>query len=278
MIGIIIACISLALIGLLVKMVQITPRLRLRKYLNEGGNDIVKSLIRAQSDKNWRVRMRASWALGKHGDTKAVEPLIVVMRDDNIVYVRSAAAKALCKIGEPKAIEPLRVALKVTENQKLSYGFFDALKAFKHHRLYCIKDHLRVRKIFVKNTYVGCRGCGNSNNLVKGIKAVVGLIGDDIKDYKQDGEKMYVNLWFESDKKARNADIDVLEIHESNGINYDYAVNAVLNVLKNDVSRPRKYVKNIPVVIRGNPPLSENSRMILKHEFGGIFKSWKYSE
>ena len=96
------------------------------------------------------------------------------------------------------------------------------------------------------------------------------MIGGDVSDYRQDGEKVYVNLWFESDKKTRNADIDVLEIHESNGINYDYAVNAVLNVLKNDVSRPRKYVKGIPVIIRGNPPLSENSRMILEHEFGGI--------
>ena len=80
---------------------------------------------------------------------------------------------------------------------------------------------------------------------------------------------MYVNLWNEAEKKAKNADIDVLEIRESDGISYDWAVNAVLNELKNDISRPRGYVKGIPVIIRGNPFLSENSKMILK-EFGGI--------
>ena len=96
------------------------------------------------------------------------------------------------------------------------------------------------------------------------------MIGGDVKDYKQDGEKVYVNLWFEHEKKARNADIDVLEIHESNGISYNWAINAELNELKNDVSRSSKYVINIPVIIRGNPTLLENSKMILANEFGGI--------
>lgn len=102
------------------------------------------------------------------------------------------------------------------------------------------------------------------------VKQVIGLIGGNISNYKQDGDKVYVNLWFESEKKARNADIDVLEIQETAGISYDYAVNAVLNELKNDVSRPSKYVKNISVVIKGSPTLSENSKMILELEFGGI--------
>ena len=104
------------------------------------------------------------------------------------------------------------------------------------------------------------------------VRTVIGLIGGNVDDYRRDGDKVYVNLWNEADKRALNADIDVLEIRKTDGISYDYAVNAVLNVLKNDVSRPRKYVKNIPVVIRGNPSLSDNSKMILENEFGGILK------
>ena len=44
-----------------------------------------------------------------------------------------------------------------------------------------------------------------------------------------------MSLWNEQEKKACNADIDILEIRESDGVSYDYAINAVLNVLKNDV-------------------------------------------
>ena len=118
--------------------------------------------------------------------------------------------------------------------------------------------------------YFVCKTCGESDKRLTNINKIVGLIGGDIQDFRQDGELLYINLWNEAEKKATNADIDLLEIQESNGISYDYAVNAVLNVLKNDVSRPRDYVKGIPVIIKGNPSLSENSQMILQHEFGGI--------
>lgn len=96
------------------------------------------------------------------------------------------------------------------------------------------------------------------------------MIDGKVKDYEQKEEKVYVSLWNEIEKKARNADIDVVEIRKSNGISYDWAINAVLNELKNDVSRSITYVKNIPVIIKGNPLLSDNTIMILEKEFGGI--------
>ncbi|MCP4346597.1 MAG: hypothetical protein GY795_13860, partial [Desulfobacterales bacterium] len=67
-----------------------------------------------------------------------------------------------------------------------------------------------------------------------------------------------------------NADIDVLEIREGKDISYDYAINAVLVTLKNDVSRPKEYVKNIPVVIHENLRVPEGVISILNYEFGGI--------
>lgn len=118
--------------------------------------------------------------------------------------------------------------------------------------------------------YVVCRGCGSSLHLIKGVKEVIGLIGGDVDYYRTDGERVYVSLWSEAQKQARNADIDLLEIRNSSGITYDYAINAVLQTLKNDVSRPAEYVKGIPVILTDNPPLSENARRILEDEFGGI--------
>ena len=210
-----------------------------------------KPLIDALGDEDSKIREGAAEVLGNIGDVMAVEPLMAVLGDKNS-YVRSAAAEAQDKL----AIIP-------------------RLRNIYPH-LFCTDHLLRAEKIkvtldaFHKYTYVGCRSCKGFVNLTEGITEVIGLIGGDIKDYKQDGEKVYVNLWFENEKKARNADIDILEIRESDGISYDWAVNAVLNELKNDVSRPSKYVKSIPVIIKGNPPLSENSKTIFEHEFGGI--------
>ena len=190
--------------------------------------------------------------LGKIGDACALEQLVHVMRS---IDTCGEAIEAIEKI--------------VSANQQF-------IESFPY--LFCTECSLRAKKenlkasVFKSYPYVVCRCCNSSLSFLKGVNQVVGLIGSDIGDYKQDGEKVYVNLWFEADKKARNADIDILEIHESNGVSYDYAVNAVLNVLKNDVSRPRKYVGKIPVIIKGKPPLSENSIMILKYEFGGIKK------
>jgi len=88
------------------------------------------------------------------------------------------------------------------------------LNSYPH--LFCEVHHLRAEKrkgkigIF-RYTYVVCRSCGISSHLVKGIKQVIGLIGSNIHQ-KIDGDRFYVNLWDNESKKARNADIDVLEI------------------------------------------------------------------
>jgi len=138
--------------------------------------------------------------------------------------------------------------------------------------LLCEVHHLRAEKrkgkigIF-RYTYVVCRSCGISSRLVKGIKEVIGLIGGDINDYKIDGDKFYVNLWDNKNKKARNADIDLLEIRNSANINYGLAIASVYTTLVNDVSRPRNWLKNISVVLKGNPPIPKDSMKDLKRRF-----------
>ncbi|TAK34258.1 MAG: hypothetical protein EPO21_09935 [Chloroflexota bacterium] len=57
------------------------------------------------------LRGRAAMALGQIGETRAVEPLLAVLRDDNS-DVRGSAAAALGKIGDARAVEPLVAALR----------------------------------------------------------------------------------------------------------------------------------------------------------------------
>ena len=116
--------------------------------------------------------------------------------------------------------------------------------------------------------------CGTAEALITGIKKVVGIIGGNISNYSIDGDTAYVRLWFEKEKSARNADIDMLLITESEDIKdeneYDKAINTVYDVLVNDRSRSRKYIKKIPVLIQGNLPLSIRAKRVLENEFGGM--------
>ena len=86
------------------------------KVVNElKANGDIEGLIEAlgqNEDKD--VRSSAAVALGKIGDTRAVEPLIAALGDQNEV-VRRGGAMALGKISDrwqiPPAVEPLIVAL-----------------------------------------------------------------------------------------------------------------------------------------------------------------------
>jgi HEAT repeat protein len=64
------------------------------------------------------VRIRAALALGKLGDTKAVEPLIACLKDQDS-YVRRRAALALGKLGDARAIASLCAALPDWETKEL---------------------------------------------------------------------------------------------------------------------------------------------------------------
>jgi HEAT repeat protein len=81
------------------------------RVLGELGNPrAVESLVIALKDSDWDVRRTAAWALGQISNPRAVEPLIATLGDKN-ENVRRRAAEALGKIGDPRAVEPLIAAL-----------------------------------------------------------------------------------------------------------------------------------------------------------------------
>ncbi len=71
----------------------------------------VPGLIKALGyGKDWKVRWAAVGALGKIGDARAVEPLIVVLNDEDR-NVRWGVAEALGQIGDPRAVDSLMATL-----------------------------------------------------------------------------------------------------------------------------------------------------------------------
>jgi len=108
----------------------------------------VEPLIKALEDGDRKMLWQAAWALGEIGDARAVEPLIrvlkvqfpvdqellresvlalvkigahavepliIVLREDADVLTRSLAAQILGQIGDTRAVEPLTEALKDRE-------------------------------------------------------------------------------------------------------------------------------------------------------------------
>ena len=77
----------------------------------------VKGLIKALKYGDSNIRMFAAIALGEIGDERAVEPLILSLKDEEQV-VQNEVLKSLVKIGDP-AVDTLITALK---DEKLEEG------------------------------------------------------------------------------------------------------------------------------------------------------------
>ena len=139
----------------------------------------------------------------------------------------------------------------------------------RYSRRWIAREYPAKHKDF--KSYFVCRCCGKSDS--KEGKKIIGLIGGNVKSYQTNGKDIYVNLWSDREKKARNADIDMLEIRASKeNFDYDWAVNAVWIELTNDTSRKANanYVKNIPVIIQENLKLNDHTMNMLKNGFGEI--------
>ncbi len=87
----------------------------------------VEPLVAALKDEDEDVREYAAEALKSIGDTRAVEPLITALQDKSF-YVRRDAAKALGSIKDTRAVEPLVAALKDEDEDVREYAA-EALKS-----------------------------------------------------------------------------------------------------------------------------------------------------
>jgi HEAT repeat protein len=113
-------------------------------------NKDVKGLINALKDKDINVRGDAAEALGKIGDSRAVEPLIEALKD----IVEFIAIESLRKIGEP-AIDPLIKALK-NKDTLIRSGAARALGEIRDKRaIEPLTEAIKYGDMFVRSAAVG---------------------------------------------------------------------------------------------------------------------------
>ncbi len=156
------------------------------------------------------------------------------------------------------------------EHQKVFQECFDAIDKIVYSQLilrrsfpdvYCSKCYQRAEWLYsLEWSWVRCVNCKDVVDLVPHIAHVTGQIGEDEPWQLQDGH-LKVRLWNDASTKARNADMDALKIIGGSGINYDWAVSAVVEKLRNE---NQAFGKDIRVRLVDNPALDHNTLRLLK--------------
>jgi HEAT repeat protein len=72
-------------------------------------------LLAVLSDRGWKVRELAAWAIGEMKEERAVQTLCKLLLEDEQAEVRETAAWALGEISNPQATPFLNQALNDTE-------------------------------------------------------------------------------------------------------------------------------------------------------------------
>ncbi len=114
--------------------------------------------------------------------------------------------------------------------------------------------------------YFVCRYCGDHTKFVTA-QRLTGVIGA-VPSATAPGE-LSISLFDSASRQARSADIDRLDLYPPSlgqTLDYDYAVNSVLNALSEDHHRSRP-LKKIPVRIHDQLSLPENTRRMLADRF-----------
>ena len=206
----------------------------------------IEPLIQTLKDKDREVRAKAARALGKVGvitytnitdcntvigfrknwtvgDSRAVEPLIQALKDDD-PEVRANSAKTLGIIGNEKAIIPL-IQISKDNNPDIRYIALKALKLLTENNSYEDNLPLKTRE--------------SKKNILNGLtKESVELIVSLLKDDNENVQNIVINL-------LRKIEIPAIEplIHlQKNG--NDTIRNNALNTINLIKEREKEYLDN----------------------------------
>jgi len=100
-----------------------------REERNDETSEKIRSYLAMLDEDDPSRRWKAAESLGRMGDGRAVDALIVALTDEDW-RVRQKAAWALGKIGDPRALVPLRRAL-MHENEGVKEIINESLDAIK---------------------------------------------------------------------------------------------------------------------------------------------------
>lgn len=102
--------------------------------LHDIGKPAVPLLIEALDDESWRVRQMSVEALGRIGETEALE-LLIRRLDDEDERVRGVVPRALGAIGDDAAVEPLINAMNTDPDSGVRHQATQALGEFRGERV-----------------------------------------------------------------------------------------------------------------------------------------------
>ena len=245
----------------------------LKRSLNEGGPHLRKASVKSLTqlptdstilgllrgrfaDNDVGVRVAAYEALAEVGDMEILTELI--QRHQQMGMVKGAFNPANIKYVEKKALgEAIRTLIARIP-----------LYSAPPDEVVCLIH--RTRGVLKKEEswqYPVCRRCGEVNTLVHGVRSLRGVIGPVKPGFVKEGH-YEVPLWDEVKKKPLYGDISVLEVRAGADIEYDWAVSAVLETLRND---DRFQDQVIPVEISGDPVLHPNTLRLLTEITGDEF-------
>ena len=97
------------------------------------------------------ARRSAILALGRLGDERAVEPLVLALQDEDR-YIRREAAKALGELGSPAAIEPLIAALGDSEESVCRSAIIALRVAGDEHAIESLKQLSEDKSFFIRSS------------------------------------------------------------------------------------------------------------------------------
>ncbi len=127
--------------------------------------------------------------------------------------------------------------------------------------LFCMDCHCRAEEVVYKDwAWVRCKRCKDVFGLKPGVVVVTGQVGG-VDAWELRNGDLKLSLWNAEDRKARGAEIDVLEIVGGKDIDYDWAVSAVIEQLRAFLlhGEPKAHVKYLY-----NPTLSLNTMKLLR--------------
>lgn len=219
-------------------------------------------------------------------------------------YAQKAAAKALAVIGDARALHPLmneidRVADATVsgkmDSQESCYRRSCLKKAVirivdsnrelhNAYKIFCGKCCHRnitrtknLRPLLGEQQHVHkevsipvCSTCRSSMNLMTGIDIVIGIIGGDTPEFDHENGVVKISLWNEREKKARRADVELLEIRADGVENYHLAINSVIIELTADAGKSKNLLKNIPVFLKETPAISRETMNMLRDMFNVV--------
>ena len=207
-------------------------------------------------DLNQEVRLEAYNALSKIGNMEILTELMEK-------YKRMGDVSGGFNQANPQYVEKkaLGAAIRVLISKEPLYGASPS-------EVICTEHHTRAELHKEEDwQYPICRRCKKVDHLVTGVRSIRGVIGPTSEGFSEEGT-YEVALWDAKTKKPVYADISVIEVRAGAEMDYDWAINAVLDELRND---ERNQDQVLPVEIHGDPPLHPNSLRLLKEITGDQF-------